>query len=151
MLMIGSHHTAQMKSVPREDIRDLDLTSVKLIVPMGTATHVSFPAEMKQIFPNSRCNNAYGSSETSGICKGEGSYETMGQLVRGVVAKVVDIETGEEVGPNRPGELLVTTGGMMISYINVPKEVADAAFDKEGFFRTGDLVEYNEKGDLFYK
>lgn len=151
MLMIGSHHTAQMKSVPKKDIETLDLSSVKLIVPMGTATHVSFPSEMRKIFPNSSCNNAYGSSETSGISKGVGSYETMGQLVHGVVAKVVDVETGEELGPNRPGELLVTTGGMMISYINVPKEVAEAAFDEEGFFRTGDLVEYNEQGDLFYK
>ncbi|MCL4466732.1 MAG: acyl--CoA ligase [Chloroflexi bacterium] len=67
----------------------------------------------------------------------------IGRPLEGEV-KVVDPETGREMPPNEPGELLFR-GPMMKFYWNNPEETAKA-FDAEGWFRTGDLVVQDEEG-----
>lgn len=60
-------------------------------------------------------------------------------------AKVVDPETGRECGVNEIGELLFKGPTVTIGYWNRP-ELNEKLLDKDGWFRTGDLVRVDEEG-----
>lgn len=94
----------------------------------------------------------WGMAEIGGtgiVCTPEEGIERrntcIGRPVEGVV-KVVDPETGVEVGPNEPGEMLFR-GPIMKFYWNNPEETAKS-FDAEGWLHTGDLVVRDEEGYL---
>ncbi|XP_049802213.1 luciferin 4-monooxygenase-like isoform X1 [Schistocerca nitens] len=71
-----------------------------------------------------------------------------GKLLFNVEAKVVDLETQEPVGPEQEGELWVKSPAAALGYWNNPEATA-AAWDKEGWFHTGDVVRYDRDG-YFY-
>ena len=52
--------------------------------------------------------------------------------------RVVDPETGRDLGPGRPGELLVRGPQVMAGYLGRPEATA-AMVDQHGWLRTGDL------------
>ncbi len=58
--------------------------------------------------------------------------------------KIIDPATGEQLPPNRQGELC-TRGFLMKEYYKMPAATA-AAIDKDQWFHTGDLGEMDEQG-----
>ena len=60
--------------------------------------------------------------------------------------KVVD-DNGKELPANRSGHLLVRGPGVFSGYFNAPEENREA-FDKDGFFKTGDLAMFDEAGNI---
>ena len=58
--------------------------------------------------------------------------------------KIIDPRTGEQLPPNRQGELC-TRGFLMKEYYKMPAATA-AAIDKDRWFHTGDLGEMNQQG-----
>ncbi|WP_426267149.1 class I adenylate-forming enzyme family protein [Sphingomonas sp. LHG3443-2] len=67
--------------------------------------------------------------------------------------RLVDLETGEEIEePGRPGELRLKGATLFGGYWHGP-EITAAAFDEEGWFRTGDQFEIAGDGNLkrFYR
>ncbi|HEY2331851.1 MAG TPA: AMP-binding protein, partial [Acidimicrobiales bacterium] len=62
--------------------------------------------------------------------------DSPGLLMSDVEARVVDLQTGEELPPGEPGELLVRSPAVMFGYL--PEEDDETAF-VEGWFRTGDI------------
>ena len=73
---------------------------------------------------------------------------TVGKVLPGVEARVVDPETGSEVGPGVQGELQARSSMVMQGYYNMP-EATNSAIDEEGWLHTGDLAEVDEDG--YYK
>mmetsp|Transcript_30928 Transcript_30928/g.44436 ORF Transcript_30928/g.44436 Transcript_30928/m.44436 type:complete len:194 (+) Transcript_30928:345-926(+) len=66
-----------------------------------------------------------------------------------VQCKLVDPETETDVlHPNQPGEIRVTGPCVFKHYINLPEATAEC-FDKQGWFKTGDIAERTVDG--FYK
>lgn len=55
-----------------------------------------------------------------------------------VAYRVLDPETGADVAPSEPGELVARGLGVTRGYHDKPRETADA-FTSDGWFRTGDL------------
>ncbi|MFW6148180.1 MAG: AMP-binding enzyme, partial [Thermodesulfobacteriota bacterium] len=53
----------------------------------------------------------------------------------------------KELPVNSSGELLIKGPGVFTGYYNAPKENAKT-FDGEGFFRTGDVARFDEKGNI---
>lgn len=66
-------------------------------------------------------------------------------------ARVVDVETGVEKGPNETGEIVVSGPQVFKGYWKRPDADAAVFFEHEGarFFRTGDLGHYDEDGYFF--
>jgi acyl-CoA synthetase (AMP-forming)/AMP-acid ligase II len=62
-----------------------------------------------------------------------------------IVCKLVDPETGEEVGPGGRGELWVKGPNVMVGYLNNPEATA-ITLDDEGYLHTGDVAEVTEDG-----
>lgn len=60
-------------------------------------------------------------------------------------AKVVDPETGKKCNANKVGELLFRGPTVTIGYWNRP-ELNKTLLDEEGWFKTGDMVYFDEEG-----
>lgn len=69
---------------------------------------------------------------------------TIGQPLPNVAARVVDIETGEELPANTPGLLLIKGPNVMAGYLNRPDETAKVI--ENGWYRTGDIASIDEDG-----
>lgn len=94
---------------------------------------------------------AYGITETSPLCVANTIQHpragSIGIPLPDTDAKIVDIETGQEVPPNTEGELLIRGPQVMKGYLNNPEATAESI--KDGWFRTGDVVRMDEEG-YFY-
>lgn len=79
----------------------------------------------------------------------EGKVGSMGKPVAGVEFAVVDDE-GEELGPDRVGELVFRhPGGRLTSYHGLP-EATERAY-QGGWFHSGDLASYDAQGFFYYR
>ncbi|RZC35101.1 AMP-binding domain containing protein [Asbolus verrucosus] len=70
---------------------------------------------------------------------------SIGKPIAGVKIKVCDVETGKALPPNQIGELRMFGDGVMKGYLGNDEE-SKAAFDEDGFLRSGDLGYYDEEG-----
>ena len=97
-------------------------------------------------------NEGYGLTETSPVTNWclpqEYTAHSVGRCVPGVSARIVDWETGAVLAPGRDGEVRLKGPNVMQGYYKLPTETA-AAFDSEGWFRTGDIGSLDNDGHLF--
>ena len=98
---------------------------------------------------------AYGQTEHSPVITQtlvsdsiERRVSTVGAVLPGVEARIVDPESGEILGPGIQGELQARSSMVMQGYYNMP-EATSAAIDDEGWLHTGDLAEVDQDG--YYK
>jgi acyl-[acyl-carrier-protein]-phospholipid O-acyltransferase / long-chain-fatty-acid--[acyl-carrier-protein] ligase len=70
---------------------------------------------------------------------------TVGHPLPGVVARVVDPETGVPLEPDQPGLLLVKGGNRMIGYLKQP-ELDREVIREGGWYVTGDIASIDEDG-----
>ena len=73
-------------------------------------------------------------------CK-EGS---VGQPLPGVSAKVVDLDTGADLGPGKSGMLLISGPNVMLGYMNRPDLTAEVM--RDGWYVTGDIAVLDAQG-----
>ncbi|KAA2261973.1 4-coumarate--CoA ligase family protein [Solihabitans fulvus] len=73
---------------------------------------------------------------------------TVGKLLPGTRARLVDPETGVDVGADEVGELLISGPQVMKGYFGQPEET-DAAIDADGWLHTGDLASVDDRGNWF--
>ncbi len=96
-------------------------------------------------------HNGYGLSETSPTIS-RTQYEkgtdeiNIGPPIPGIRIKIVGPD-GQEVPDGSPGELLVQGPNVMLGYYG-QQELTDAAIDRDGYLRTGDIVSRNDRGEL---
>lgn len=69
---------------------------------------------------------------------------SVGRPIPGVFAKVVDLESGEDLGSNRSGMLLVTGPNVMQGYLH--HEDLTAEVIRDGWYVTGDVSTIDENG-----
>jgi acyl-[acyl-carrier-protein]-phospholipid O-acyltransferase / long-chain-fatty-acid--[acyl-carrier-protein] ligase len=69
---------------------------------------------------------------------------TVGHPLPGVVVKVVEPSTMEELPPNQEGLLLVKGSNRMLGYLGQPEKTAEAALD--GWYVTGDIGALDDEG-----
>ncbi len=82
-------------------------------------------------------------SEFQRVCR-EGS---VGLPLPGIAVKVVDLETGETLGPNQSGMLLVKGPNVMKGYLDDPQRTAEVLHD--GWYTTGDVAKLDEEGFIY--
>jgi acyl-[acyl-carrier-protein]-phospholipid O-acyltransferase/long-chain-fatty-acid--[acyl-carrier-protein] ligase len=69
---------------------------------------------------------------------------TIGRPLPGISVKVVDLESGTELGPNQAGMLLVSGPGVMKGYYGQPERTAEVI--RDGWYVTGDVAAIDEEG-----
>lgn len=77
--------------------------------------------------------------------------QCLGIPVFDVDCRVLDVDSGRELGPNEPGEIVIHGPQVFKGYWNNPEATRIAFVDIDGkaFFRTGDIAYYDEDG-YFY-
>ena len=133
------------------NLKDYNLASLKKLYGGGAP---STPELVRSIYEKLGCTftNALGSSEgpasmtRSGadldtICNTVGLKDCPYAQVR-----VMD-QYGQEVPPNKEGELITKGPNIFSGYFKSPEENREV-FTRDGFFRTGDLAKMDESGTL---
>jgi non-ribosomal peptide synthetase component E (peptide arylation enzyme) len=132
-----------------EGLKEYDLSSLRGMHCGGSA---SLPEIVKGVREDLHCNfyNGYGGTEgPTTLTRTNDSLETILHTVGKPTCpydtyKVVSPD-GKELPPNTTGELMIKGPGVFTGYYKAPEENAKV-FNKEGFFRTGDLAIIAENG-----
>jgi acyl-[acyl-carrier-protein]-phospholipid O-acyltransferase/long-chain-fatty-acid--[acyl-carrier-protein] ligase len=130
--------------------------SLEVVVTGAEKLPVSVADEFEQKF-GIRPVEGYGTTETSPLISanvppsratGDPALSaregTVGKPAPGVRVKLVDPETGEEVGPGEQGMLLASGPNVMHSYLDQPDATARSV--REGWYVTGDICTIDEDG-----
>ncbi|HSC13565.1 MAG TPA: AMP-binding protein, partial [Gammaproteobacteria bacterium] len=73
---------------------------------------------------------------------------SVGPPVASTECRVVDIETGRDVGPGIDGEIWIRGPQVMRGYLNRPADTR-AVLDDDGWFRSGDIGHADADGNFF--
>jgi acyl-[acyl-carrier-protein]-phospholipid O-acyltransferase/long-chain-fatty-acid--[acyl-carrier-protein] ligase len=69
---------------------------------------------------------------------------TVGRPLPGITAKVVHLETGEDLGVDEPGMLLIRGPNVMKGYLDQPELTAEVL--RDGWYTTGDVAVIDAEG-----
>lgn len=133
------------------DLSVSDTSSVKWLLTTGAPMHDKLREAVSAKF----CTHLtleYATSETM-LLAIQTDEETRlpgssGTLVAGIQAKVIDIESGNELGPDEEGEILVRNSlARFAGYKD--DDAANRVFDSEGWFHTGDYSFLDDRCNVF--
>jgi len=133
-------------------VKSSHLSSVSFVTggaaPFGPALIEKF---MEKVQPNKvEFREGFGMTESSPITHiqpGENAkLGACGGTVPNTIAKIVDIETREALGPNQDGELLVSGPQVMVGYYRNESATKKTVID--GWLLTGDIANYDESGQF---
>jgi len=75
----------------------------------------------------------------------EKRVETVGKPLPECEVKIVDPETGEDLGPHQPGEICCKGYNVMKGYYKMPDKTREV-IDEDGWLHSGDLASVDEEG-----
>ena len=144
--------TMFISELEHENYEEYDTSSLRTGIMAGSPC----PEEvMKQVVNDMGADEitiAYGQTESSPVITQtrtndpiERRVSTVGRKLPDVEVKLVDVETGEEVGPNEQGDLCTRGYHVMKGYYKMPDETEEV-IDEEGWLHTGDLATMDEDG-----
>lgn len=132
-----------------------DVSSLRTGIMAGSPCPIEVMRQVIDRMGAHQMTIAYGQTEHSPVITQtlvsdsiERRVSTVGAVLPGVEARIVDPESGEVLGPGMQGELQARSSMVMLGYYNMPEATA-AAIDGEGWLHTGDLAEVDEDG--YYK
>lgn len=136
-----------------------DFKSYKLNLRTGIMAGSPCPVKvMQQVIDEMGANEitiVFGQTESSPGCTQtttddslEHKVNTVGRAFDGVECKIVDPETGKELGPHQIGEFCARGYNIMKGYYKMPEATAQV-IDEDGWLHTGDLAMVDEDG--YYK
>jgi long-chain acyl-CoA synthetase len=130
--------------------KEIDFSRLRFAVGGGSSILPSTAERWRAVTGRVICEG-YGLSETSPVLTL--NPPSLGEFTAttGLPLPGTDIvllgEDGREVGPGEAGEVCAKGPQVMAGYWNQPKANA-AAFTKDGYFRTGDIGRFDERGFL---
>jgi acyl-CoA synthetase (AMP-forming)/AMP-acid ligase II len=96
----------------------------------------------------------YGMTETSPVTHSSPAdpakvkFGSVGVPAPNTECKIIDLQTGESLGPNKQGEVCVRGPQIMKGYLNCPEATA-ATIDPEKWLHTGDIGYADEDGHFY--
>ncbi len=132
-------------------VDQFDLSSVEVAVsaaaPFGADLAEQLAARL-----NCKTIQAYGMTETSPLVttvrRDAPRKGSVGTLVSLTSARIVDPDSGDDLGVDADGELWIKGPQVMSGYLNNPAATAES-IAKDGWLRTGDIAHFDEDGHLY--
>lgn len=130
----------------------VDISNVIDISTGGYILPKDYINSLRELFPGAHICQMYGMTECGVATTFDKNIprhvkllaikpSSCGLPVPGLYYKVIDVDTGRKCGPNQPGELYLKGKGILNGFYN---RDASESFDNEGYFKTGDLVTFDE-------
>lgn len=135
-------------------LSDYDLSSLLLVGGGGAPLPEAVGRKLQEI-TGLNYVEGYGLSETMSHTHfnppQRPKLQCLGIPAFGVDARIIDLETNEELGPNEEGELIVNAPQMFKEYYHNEEETEKSFIEIDGksFFRTGDIVKMDDEGYFF--
>lgn len=135
-----------------EVISKYDLSSLHTIISGAAPLSKKIEMAVKERIGVKTVRQGYGMTECTYIftCQND-NYHTngsVGTLVKGIHARVVDVESGKVLGPNETGELHFKGRNVMKGYIG-NLQATSSTIDADGWLHTGDIGYFDENGEFY--
>jgi acyl-CoA synthetase (AMP-forming)/AMP-acid ligase II len=159
--LVEKHQVTRVNVVPpillglakHPAVDEYDLSSLKELTS-GAAPLGEDLAEAVVARIGSNVIQGYGLTETSPVthvcpsAPGKIKRASVGPAIPNTEVKIADTATGESVGANERGEVLIRGPQVMKGYLNKPDATA-ATLDDDGWLHTGDVGYVDEDGYLY--
>jgi fatty-acyl-CoA synthase len=133
--------------------------SLEKFATVRLVNNVAAPDQLKKnmaAIPNAVHVTAYGSTEVTGVVSFSHPEDDSnirahrsGRPFAGIKVKIVDPDSAEEVAPGEHGEILIRGYAVFQGYYKSPEKNAEA-FDKSGWFHSGDIGSIDTCGRIAY-
>ena len=138
--------TMFIAQLEHEDYPVRDLRSLRTGIMAGSPCPIELMKRVTSELGASEITIGYGQTEASPLITQTRTDDplelrvgTVGRPIPGFDVKIVDPETGVELGDRQPGDLCARGHGVMLGYYNMPEKTAEAV-DIDGWLHTGDLA-----------
>jgi fatty-acyl-CoA synthase len=131
-----------------------DLSSLNLILGGGSAMPEAVAAKLGAL-TGLEYVEGYGLSETMAPTHlnplDRPKRQCLGIPIFDVDCRILDLDSGRELGPDETGEIVISGPQLLQEYWNNPGASAAAFIERDGkrFLRTGDIGKYDEEGYFF--
>ena len=134
-------------------VDNYDVSSIRLIssgaAPLGQELEQACSERLDcQVYQGYGLTEVAGASHINTIPVPVEKIGAVGKVVPNTYSKIIDPETGKELGINERGEVLIKGPHIMTGYLN-NEEATQHCIDQEGWFHTGDIGYADEDG-YFY-
>ena len=133
-----------------------DLSRVRLMNSNLGVQPAAIKDAIMKAMPHTTQVGTYGLTEASGtVCTSrlsddeETRTSRLGVPLQGWELKILDIDTGEECGADKQGEICIRGPGMLTGYYKDMEKTAEA-IDKDGWLHTGDLGSLDSAGQIMF-
>jgi len=131
-------------------VDEFDLSSIKQVFSGAAPLGAELAAEASKRL-GCEVIQGYGMTELSPVshCTVEGQFKagTVGVTVSNTETRIVDPESGEDLGIDQDGEIWVRGPQVMVGYLN-NQEATDDTIDNDGWLHTGDIGRIDSDGHL---
>lgn len=132
-------------------LKKYNLSSLKRFSSGAAPLSAEILQLLEKTFPGTGFKQGYGMTESCSCItahppeKYDYSYAfRVGSIVANTEVKIVDPESGKELGRNEPGEIWARGPQVVMGYLNNEKATRET-FDKDGFLHTGDIGSLDEE------
>ncbi|MDG1025532.1 MAG: 4-coumarate--CoA ligase family protein [Gammaproteobacteria bacterium] len=134
-------------------VDNYDVSSVRVIgcgaAPLGEELEKACSARLNcQIYQGYGLTEVSGASHVNPAAESAGKSGSVGPVLPNTLSKIIDTETGAELGPNERGEVLIYGPHVMAGYLN-NEEASANTIDADGWFHSGDIGYVDDDG-FFY-
>lgn len=143
--------TMFIRELEHPDFSKYDTSSLRTGIMAGATCPMEVMKRVMDEMHASEITICYGLTEASPVITQtkrddqiEKRVETVGKAHPPVDVKIIDPETGRELPPNEPGELVARGYNIMKGYYKMPEETDKAI--ENGWLHTKDLAEMDEDG-----
>lgn len=133
------------------EFEKFELSSLRTGIMAGSSCPIEVMKEAMEEMYLKEITIAYGLTEASPVITMtrrddpiEKRVETVGKVLPHIEAKIVDPETGEDLPPGEPGELIARGYNIMKGYYKMPDKTAETVVD--GWLHSKDLSVMDEEG-----
>ncbi|KAI1926080.1 hypothetical protein LOZ12_000493 [Ophidiomyces ophidiicola] len=133
-------------------VNQYDLSHVERFSSGAAPLSAEILSLLEKMFPGTGFKQGYGMTESCSCITthplGKMGYKyafRVGTIVANTEVKIIDPDTGAELGHNQPGEILARGPQVVMGYLNNPKATRET-FDEDGWLHTGDVGKIDEEG-----